>query len=238
MKRGAGASFATQRAAFKRGRSAPWVPRAKVAAQRGRRAAVAAAGVELKFHDLDVDVAATATAGVIAEDSCVTIPQNTTESGRIGRKCVIRAIGWRWNLVTLAQDNTQSGSTAETTRVILYQDKQTNGATAAVTDLLESADYQSFNQLANKGRFRVLMDRSYTLSNSAGCGDGSAANDWAGEGTDDSFFLRCNIPIEYDNSVTTGAIESVRTNNIGVLVIGNGTGTAMGSKMRLRFSDG
>ena len=49
-------------------------------------------------------------------------------------------------------------------RVMLYHDKQANGATAAVLDILESADYQSFNNLVNSGRFRILMDRTYAMN--------------------------------------------------------------------------
>ncbi len=194
-------------------------------------------GPELKFHDLDINVANTATAGVIAEDSCNTIAQDTTESTRVGRKCTIRSINWRWNAVLLDTVSTQVPGTPETTRIILYLDKQTNGVTAAVTDILETADFQSFNNLANKSRFRILMDRSFTLAVTAGAGDGTAANDWTGQGLNDSFYKKCNIPIEYDNTATTGAIATVRSNNIGVLVIGDGTGTSIGSKMRLRFSD-
>ncbi len=193
--------------------------------------------VELKFHDLDIDDALIAQAGTIAQVSCVTIAQGTLENNRIGRKCTITNINWRWDIVL--NDTATADTTAEVVRVILFQDKQTNGngvaATAAL--ILETDDYQSFNNLAEKGRFKILLDRFYDLN--AVSGSGQNAADVFGEVVvNDSVYLKCAIPIEYDNSVNTGAIGSVRTNNIGVLLLSkDGNLTTFSSKMRLRFSD-
>ncbi len=188
---------------------------------------------ELKFHDLDIDDATIAANGTIAEDSCVVIAQGVTEKQRIGRKCTIKSINWRF-LLTLPVLAGASAQNGDDVRVILYLDKQTNGAAAAVTDILESDDHQSFNNLANKSRFRTLMDRSYTIDSRGGAGDG-AANDFAARNISDSFYKKCNIPIEYDS--TTGAITEQRSNNIGVLLLSKNGLVAFGSKMRLRFSD-
>lgn len=187
---------------------------------------------ELKFHDLDIDDTVVAQAGSIAEDSCNAIAQGVTESQRIGRKCTIRSIAWRFDLQIPNVD--QSTASAEVIRVILYLDKQCNGATAAVTGILESADYQSFNNLANKSRFRTLMDRTYSLKHQAGAWDGTGT-DWSQDIMNDSFFAKCNIPIEFD--ADTGAITEIRSNNIGVLLISRaGVGSFL-SKMRIRYSD-
>ncbi len=189
---------------------------------------------ELKFHDLDIDDATVATGGNIAEDSCNVIAQGTTESTRLGRKLTIKNIGWRFR-VSLPATSTP-GDTSDEIRVILYLDKQANGATATVTGILESSDYQSFNNLANKSRFRILMDRTYSVVSKSGSFDGT--NDQFGEDTiDDKFFKRCNIPIEYDNSFSTGVITTIRSNNIGVLLLSFSGLGAFSSKMRLRFSD-
>ncbi len=221
---------------FKRGRAAPWVPRfgAQAAFTRGRRAA-AGAGEELKFHDVDVDDAAIATAGTIQNGGTINIiAQNTTESTRIGRKCTIRAINWRYSIDLPAQAS--MSETAEIVRVIMYLDKQCNGATATTTNILETDDYQSFNQLANKSRFRILMDRTHTLVSPSGiAGPVTGLTQY-----EDSFFAKVNIPLEYDNSASTGALTTIRSNNLGVLLIsktGDSTGCAFDSKIRLRFSD-
>ncbi len=189
---------------------------------------------ELKFHDLDIDLTI-ATNGTIAQASCLTIVQGTSESERIGRKCVIRSINWRWDLLLPAA--TAKADTGDTCRIILYLDKQTNGAAAVVATaagILESDNFQSFNNLSNKGRFRTLMDRTYSLSAQGGSGRGTTDTlAFCEYQTHDSFYKNVNIPIEYDS--TTGAITEMRSNNIGVLCLGKTGKIIMGSKMRIRF---
>ncbi len=184
---------------------------------------------ELKFHDLDVDVTI-ASAGTVTASLNI-IAQGVTESERVGRKCLIRSIGWKFSLNLPA--TATANSTSDIVRVILFQDKQCNGATATVTGILETADFQSFNNLANKGRFRTLMDRTYAIS--AQGGTGASATEKVVE---DSFYKLCSIPIEYDNTFADGRITTIRTNNIGVLFIAQtGALISLASKFRLRFSD-
>ncbi len=188
-------------------------------------------GGELKFHDVDLDDA-TVAAGAIVTPSINLIAQGTTESQRIGRKCTIRSINWRFSL--LLSPATASAATSDTLRIIMFLDKQCNGATAANTDVLESASYLSFNNLANKGRFRTLMDRVYNINSAAGGGDGTT-EDYGPVDISDSFFKKCNIPIEFNS--TTGAIGEIRSNNIGVLLMSRAGIVGFASKIRLRFSD-
>ncbi len=190
---------------------------------------------ELKFHDIAVDDAAISTAGTIQNTGTINIiAQNTTESTRIGRKCTIRGINWRYNLKLPAQAS--MSETSDTVRVILYLDKQCNGATATVLGLLETDNYQAFNNLANKSRFRILMDKVHTITSpSAIAGPVSGQAEINGR-----FYKKCSIPLEYDNSASTGALTTIRSNNLGVLLIsrdGDATGVAFDSQFRLRFSD-
>ncbi len=188
---------------------------------------------ELKFHDLDITDADVAVNGTIIEPSCNLIAQGVTESQRIGRKCTIKSINWRFNIQL--DNGVATQTTGETVRIILYLDKQANGAAATVTAILEADDYQSFNNLANKSRFRTLMDRTFDLNVQAASGNGTT-DDTSRFAVNDAFYKKCNIPIEYDS--TTGALTEIRSNNIGVLILGRfGTQASFLSKMRLRFSD-
>lgn len=194
------------------------------------------AGGELKFHDQDIDDAAIAANGTIftnasAEATLLRIPQGTSEIQRIGRKCTIRSIGWRFEIRLLATANVGA---SDVVRVILYLDKQCNGAAAAITDILESNNFQSFNNLGNKSRFRTLMDRTYALNTQAAAGDGTA-NDAASFLIQDTFFKKVNLPIEF--SSTAGAIAEIRSNNINMLILSRAGLSDFESKMRLRFSD-
>lgn len=190
-----------------------------------------ASGGETKFHDLDIDDAVVAAAGAIAEDSCVTIAQGVTESQRIGRKCTVTSINWNYEVVlpTVAGAGPQDG---DQVRVILYQDRQANGAAATVTGILETGNYQSFRNLANTGRFRVLMDKTHSINSRAGAGTG-AANDWPQVTQTYKYHKRCNIPLEYNS--TTGALTELRSNNIGVLLLSSNGLAGFISKMRIRF---
>ncbi len=194
---------------------------------------------ELKFYDIDINDADIAvngtiqTPGLAGTASCNTIAQGVTEVTRIGRKCTIKSINWRWNITFAGSADTATGK--ETVRLILYLDKQANGAAATVAGILESDDYQSFNNLANKSRFRTLMDRTYDIGANGGAGNGTA-NDTVASEINDSLYKRVTIPIEFDS--TTGALTEVRSNNIGVLILSkNGSLCVFDSKMRLRFSD-
>ncbi len=189
-------------------------------------------GGELKFHDVDLDDGSISQTGTITA-SINLIAQGTTESERIGRRCTVRSVNWRFDIVKTPA--TASADTSETVRVIMYLDKQCNGTAATALAILESNDFQSFNNLANKSRFRTLMDRTYDLNANAGGGDGTT-EDYGETILHDSFYKNCNIPIEFDS--TTGAITEIRSNNIGVLILSKiGALSVFSSKIRLRFSD-
>ncbi len=185
---------------------------------------------ELKFHDLIVDDTVVSGAGAIDNPSINLIAQGTTESERIGRKCTIKSIHWRYDILYPQQSAVTGG---DVLRVILYLDKQANGATALVNDILETNNYQSFYNLANKSRFRIYMDRTWAINANAGAGNGTA-NDTFSKFKQGTFYKRCNVPIEFDS--TTGAITEIRSNNIGVLMISRLGLVGFTSQMRIRFS--
>lgn len=196
------------------------------------------AGGELKFHDVDVTDTTVSAAGSIQNSGTLNIiPQGTTEAQRVGRKCTIRSIGLRYDVSLPVNDNTGTPNSGDVLRVIVYLDKQCNGATAAFADILEAVDYKSFNNLSNKGRFRTLLDRTHAI-NYAGLGSESAGSvSQAAVVHTYSFFKKCTIPIEYDNSVTTGALTSIRSNNIGILLITRSGVAGFDASFRFRFSD-
>ncbi len=190
---------------------------------------------ELKYHDIDVDDPVIAAGAVVQNTGSVNlIPQGTTEITRIGRKCTIMKIGWRYRL-TIPTTAT-AANTSDVVRILLYVDKQCNGATAVNTDILKTADFQSFNNLANSQRFRILMDRTYALRCPSGSGRG--ATDTLSYGNNvivGKFFKKCNIPLEFDD--VNGALTEIRSNNIGVLICCAFGHSGFASKMRLRFTD-
>jgi len=187
---------------------------------------------ELKFHDLVVDDAAIATGATIVTDSVLEIAQGAGESQRIGRKIIIKKIGWRYEIRKLNSTGPTDGD--DVIRIVLYLDKQANGLTAATTDILETANYQSFNNLANRGRFRILFDKTVAMNIEAGAGDGTTNVGFI-KAYQGQFYKNCNIPVEY--SAAAGAITSINSNNIGVMLLSRSGVCFFGSQMRIRFSD-
>ncbi len=191
-------------------------------------------GGELKFHDVDLDDAVVTNSGAVTA-SINLIAQGVTEVQRVGRKCTIKSIGWHYNYSLPEITAAGSPPPFDNLRVILFVDKQANGATAVVLDILETADFQSFRNLSNSGRFRTLMDKTFALNYRAGAGI-TASSDYPSITFNGTFYKNCNIPLEF--SATTGAITEIRSNNIGVLLISSANVSGFASKFRLRFSDG
>ncbi len=184
---------------------------------------------ELKFFDTVVAGTALATTGIITSPSLNIVPQGTTESQRVGRKMIIKKIGMRF----LLQFNSSTTETADVVRIIVVLDKQANGAAFAITDVLETASEGSFNNMANKNRFTILMDRYESINkiNDIGTNINEYTQSW-------SWFKSCDIPIEFDNSVTTGALTSQTSNNIAVFGITlNSTTLSLGYTCRIRYYD-
>ncbi len=184
----------------------------------------------MKFHDVDLSDAVVAI-GVNVTPSINLIPQGVTENTRVGQSCLVKKIGWKFE-VQLAE-TLSIANTSDVIRVIMYLDKQCNGATAASTDILESANFQSFNNLANKGRFRTLMDRTYSLHSVAGAGNSNTS--YGRISITDEFHKKCSINLNFDS--TDGALTEIRSNNIGVLLISSLGLGGFTSKIRLRFMD-
>lgn len=200
-----------------------------------RRPTVARTDQELKFHDVDANVTVQdLSAGIIINTSSINlIPQGTTESTRIGRKCTLKAINFR-GVLLLNETAATVLTSPQTVRIMLVKDAQCNGAAPTVTGVLETADYLSYNNLANKSRFHTLFDKSIQLNVQGAAGNGTA-NDSAARRYPVSFYKRCNIDLEFDN--TTGAITEIRSNNLFLLIIAsdNVASTSLDSKVRLRF---
>lgn len=201
--------------------------RARVAGYYGRYAPL---GQELKFFDTTIANTTIGSVGSIHSDSLVEIPQGVTESQRVGRKCTIKSLHLRF--VASLISTTTAANADDGLRVIVYHDKQCNGATAAVTDILETADYLSYNNLSNKNRFRILYDEFCDISAQAAGGStfttGTVAKTW-------SKHLPMNLPIEF--SATTGAITEIRSNNIGILAISDNGAMNLRTTARVRFGD-
>lgn len=203
-------------------------------APKGRFARESSEG-ELKFFDTDLAFNVDATAEIPATGQIALVPQGSTQNTRIGRKCFIKSIRVH-GAATLA------GATANLTDLVfLYviQDAQCNGAAATVTGdtgIFTAANLAAANMnLSNGQRFRVLAKIVIEFNSSAGVT--TAYNAVVKEF---DRYIRCNIPMEFDAAATTGALTTIRSNNIFLVAGTSGNAddaTAVVGVARLRFSD-
>lgn len=188
---------------------------------------------EMKFLDSDYNDSVVSAAGTI-RNTIVDIAQGTGESQRIGRKCTIRSLHWRVHVALPEFSGTKPGD-PDTCRIMLYIDKQCNGATAAVLDILEDATFLSWRNLANSGRFDILMDKYVVLNVLTASSDTSGTTESSSNHRQFDFHKTMSLPIEFNS--TAGAITEIRSNNIGFLAISAGGLVGFSSKLRIRFSD-
>lgn len=206
----------------------------------GRYGRFQPSGSELKFHD--VTIAETD----ISENGCVctallTILQNTKATGRIGKTITLKEIHMH-GTAKRARSFSATGATQQpkVLRLLLVQDKQANGAAAVTADVLEvlvdNKDYQAFRNLDNSKRFNILYDKRIHL-NVPFAGNSS---EYATNGVFQPCVLhkKINIPIEYDAGTTTGAIGTIRSNNLILLLISSDDlFVDFHAKIRIRYED-
>lgn len=193
---------------------------------------------ELKFHDHTVVIAGVPNLGVIPGTGTFNIiPQGVTESSRVGRKCTIKSLMWRYQ-ISIPSYTSASIQRGDSMRIMIYIDKQANGATAIVRDILETEDIRSFRNMANTQRFTILSDRMHTLNHQA-LSQAFDSNNFSGAGQilERTFYKTCNVPIEFGG--VTGAIGEIRSNNICMLFITDyvTSQASVTGKLRMRFSD-
>lgn len=193
---------------------------------------------EMKFFDTALAYTTITNSGVITSPTFNLIDLGTGEQNRIGRKVTVKRIQIRGTLQNRSQED--PAMTSNKFRVIVYQDKQCNGAAATVTDILDSADVDSFRNLQNSQRFRILSDKFY-VSNIKGGGQNSAGTKtWGEEYKHFKVFIKCNIPLEF-GTTSPPTIADLRSNNLGILAIVEEDQAAntprIGYLTRLRYSD-
>lgn len=216
---------------------------------------------ELKFFDQEAAIVGIPTSGVdweLVGGSTYGIPQGTGPTERIGRKITLKKIMVRGYLKNVASGS--SAQTSDVVRMILFQDTQANGAAAHAADVLESATWNSFNNLENSQRFKILKDCKFNMNTMAGAGwstqaaytepAGVAATPNGGgftspaTGNAQTFaeaiknfevYLNVNIPVQYTS--TTGEVTEITSNNIHLAFLSAESHTQVSFKWRLRYED-
>ncbi len=209
--------------------------------------------IEKKFVDSTTGTIATPIAlttnwvqikGQVSDGSWVGIAQDNTATTRIGRKIVVTDILWKGSLelqANVASSTDRSGAAWENFRLVVYLDKQSNGAASASTLIFETDVIDAFRNIENASRFKILWDKSYRIRSQYQHAQNGATLSMSTQQATVKFkyHWRGFIPIEYNDTATTGAIGTVRSNNIGCFICGENTNSGsvaeLYGSLRLRF---
>lgn len=193
-------------------------------------------GQELKFLDNAISFTFDSTNEIPATGQLCIIAQGDTQSQRDGRRVIVKSIYVNC-LVTLVPAAAAQSSTM--IYLWLVQDTQCNGAAATVADdntgiftSSGTAPYAAVRCLANGNRFKILKHWIKKMESPAGV-TGAFVN----VSSQIQQYIKCHIPIEYDASATTGALTTIRSNNL-FLVAGSSAADDLTSclgTIRLRF---
>ncbi len=208
---------------------------------------------EKKFLDFSISEALISTTGefmdktpgVTADTSTLfNIGIGNGPSQRIGRKITVTNIYMRFNFTFLNKASTdlltaQSGH--ETIRCMLVWDKQANGVGPGSTQILLTDVWDEYRNLANTKRFVILYDKIWTFNRETvaaydGTGDSSQSvhRDW-----NKKISKKVFIPIEYNQVSSDGAMATIRSNNVGLILWAKLGGRIVltASKCRIRYID-
>lgn len=185
---------------------------------------------ELKFFDTNIVATVAASTGSkfpATDFTFLKIPVGTGPSERIGRQIRVKSINAYLTVTKVSDTNS-----TDVVRLIWILDTQANGSTPNVNEVLASASYNAFRNMANSKRFVFLGDKEISIVSQA-----NVSATFSAVSRQQNFFKQLNTVIEYDSSVTTGALTTIRSNNIFMLALSkNGSATIEGI-VRVRYDD-
>ncbi len=189
--------------------------------------------VELLFTDTAFDTATIPSTGTVGIQ-LFTIPEGDGQSDRHGRRIQLKSVHWRGTVNLPSSTVIAEGS--DVARLMLIKDTSADGALPGVTDILSSAVYESFTNLENRSRFRILADKFISI-NCQGVGSNGTALITAPSERHFSIYKKLDLTIEYNDTATTGAIGTITKNNIVLLLISRLGNSAIESCFRFRYTD-
>lgn len=144
---------------------------------------------------------------------------------RIGRQMELRSIQ-----LQCINSVTASTGVDQVHRVLLVYDRQSNGGAPAFNDVLNGATIVDFRNLANRKRFKILMDKKIQLSASSESGSREV---W-------QYYRKLRHPVQY-NGGSAGTIADIQTGSLYIMMIGQEAPGATAGDMkyvtRVRFTD-
>ena len=155
----------------------------------------------------------------------------TGATQRIGMKVAIRSIECR----IIAQTYPASGLD-NFVRWFIVIDRQTNASPiSAITDVLTPGSVVSFRNLANRRRFKIILDKMFSMGNSMDKYKDSNQRVF-------KYYLKFKTPIlvEY-NTGNAGTVYDIAASSLWFMSVGTATtaqtGSTLAGNIRIRYTD-
>lgn len=191
---------------------------------------------EKKYVDYPLQHQDASTAGRVYGD-ILTIAAGTGINQRIGNKITVVNVNFRGRIMSAAQTATASAYLdGERVRVMWFWDTQANGTVPKVTDVLQTAEIDSFRNMEQAPRFVILKDKTYVFNATDLPGADSQARIPVVT-REHKFAWKGQSPIHYG---TVGQdTAGIRANNLCLLVICDQleTGSGMEGTIRVKYTD-
>lgn len=157
----------------------------------------------------------------------------TDMTNRIGRKIMLKSVYVRGYVAQEASSTIASaGSACQLARCIILVDYQPNGSYPAITDILDTATSTSQLNLDNRDRFKILVDKQYSIDPYVYSTTATqAVACFSGTIKPVKIFKKINIEQIY-NVTNGGTVADINTGNL--LMCWIGTGVA-GTNVDLNF---
>lgn len=158
-----------------------------------------------------------------------TVAQGASTSQRIGKKIALKSLQCRG----VHQGN--ASSIVNDIAMLIVYDKRPTGSLPAVTDILNTANAQSFNNDANSGRFRILKRVDKTLVGNTSSGITETCY------VEADFFLKLKgLPCVF-KAAGTGAIGDIEEGALYLVTVGTlaagATAASFQGGFRTRYVD-
>ena len=159
-----------------------------------------------------------------------TVPQNASVNGRIGKKISMKSLQCRGNF-----KNGTTASTNDCAMLIVY-DKRPDGNLPAITDILVTANANSFNNTQNEGRFQIVKRVDQKLNGNL------VADSMTSNGSSDAdFYLDLKGKQVVYKAAGTGAIGDIEQGALYLVTVGSTAASTAAATanvgFRLRYYD-
>lgn len=186
---------------------------------------------EYKFFDTEINTGGDEDSITVISDSLVLMQTGDGSQNRDGNKCLLTSL----YIDGVVTRSTALGPIDAVLDYYVILDRQSNGQAASVISIFNDDTYDSFLNLDNKKRFKVLK-KKHILLPVQGLAYNAAGAVTLHPATRRSVKIalpKLNIPLMYD--ATSGAITDLSSNNILLLVKVSGPAVTHNLRARVRF---